>query len=303
MVIDTLMAIWNRGYGGRSAMVFSSFVLICISISLLLATTRLSWLALLPQGGAPGNQPGGNRGYVNQTAQANNSTPTIDATAESRPATGAGANACLLTPLPSKTPAARGTLVAPGTGQKSTGSGSSTAPGTSGSGGAHPTPTPNRPVTPTPRPKPTPPVTPSPGGTPTPVPTLTPISTATPAETPTPTPTIAPTEMPTPTTPPASPTVPPTATTGNGANTNGQHSLDPGGSSSTGRTGVPGRTRLPGGNGMTWNPNCFSASLAAGGSSSVMFSLPGSLWLILAGAALCTLLFCAGRWLCSHRNA
>src|SRR5712692_10716582 len=55
-MIDTLMALWNRGYGGRGILVTTAFFLICISISLLLVTVGNSITVLFPHGNAPGNQ-------------------------------------------------------------------------------------------------------------------------------------------------------------------------------------------------------------------------------------------------------
>src|SRR6266849_2632209 len=55
-MIDTLMALWNRGYGGRGILVTIAFFLICISISLLLVTLGSSITSLFPHGNAPRNQ-------------------------------------------------------------------------------------------------------------------------------------------------------------------------------------------------------------------------------------------------------
>jgi hypothetical protein len=48
-MLDTLMALWNRGYGGRGILVSIAFFIICISISLLLVTVEGSWLSWLHQ--------------------------------------------------------------------------------------------------------------------------------------------------------------------------------------------------------------------------------------------------------------
>ena len=77
MMIDTLMAVWNKGYGGRSIIVFFTFFLICISISLLLATTSLPWWALFPHGGPPNNAGTAlNSAYLTATAHAQHPSPT-----------------------------------------------------------------------------------------------------------------------------------------------------------------------------------------------------------------------------------
>src|SRR5579863_10527917 len=52
-MIDTLMALWNRGYGGKGVMVSIAFLVICISISLLLATVGGAWFM---HAGVPNNQ-------------------------------------------------------------------------------------------------------------------------------------------------------------------------------------------------------------------------------------------------------
>ncbi len=48
-MIDTLMVLWNRGYGSRWIPTLLAFLLICISISLLLATVDAAWWHILPQ--------------------------------------------------------------------------------------------------------------------------------------------------------------------------------------------------------------------------------------------------------------
>lgn len=48
-MIDTLMVLWNRGYGSRWIPALLAFLLICISISLLLVTVDAAWWHIPPQ--------------------------------------------------------------------------------------------------------------------------------------------------------------------------------------------------------------------------------------------------------------
>src|SRR5438876_9626605 len=77
-MIDTVMALWNRGYGGRGILVTIAFFLICISISLLLVSIGSSWFS---RGGAPGKH----RSIISTadltaTEQSNNIQPVADNT-------------------------------------------------------------------------------------------------------------------------------------------------------------------------------------------------------------------------------
>src|SRR5947209_1530592 len=79
-MIDTLMALWNRGYGGRGILVIIAFSLICISISLLLVSAGSSWFS---SGGR--RLPGKHisiisAGDLTATAQSNNIRPVPDNT-------------------------------------------------------------------------------------------------------------------------------------------------------------------------------------------------------------------------------
>src|SRR5438128_1693123 len=80
-MIDTLMALWNRGYGGRGIIVSTAFFLICISISLLLVSVGNSWPSLFFHDNSSGNQ----RNIISSadltaSAQSNNFQPTADDT-------------------------------------------------------------------------------------------------------------------------------------------------------------------------------------------------------------------------------
>src|SRR5437763_5469621 len=191
-MIDTLMALWNRGYGGRGILVIIAFSLICISISLLLVSAGSSWFS---SGGR--RLPGKHisiisAGNLTATAQSNNIRPVPDNTVTiySPTATVTAIPCSTTTFVVSKTPLVQ-----------------ANATRHRGSGHSRPTPTPpHSRTTPTPV-----------KATPTMRPTETPTPTATATETPTPTPTMRPTETPTPTatateTPTPMPTVRPTET-------------------------------------------------------------------------------------------
>src|SRR5579863_4397755 len=102
-MIDTLMAIWNRGYGGRGMLVSLAFLLICISISLLLVTVGSSWSALWFHQG-PSNSRSDTLGTsLTATAQSQlkiatpGGTPLVYA-----PTVTPTTNPCLLTPTTGK---------------------------------------------------------------------------------------------------------------------------------------------------------------------------------------------------------
>src|SRR5947208_3507440 len=198
-MIDTLMALWNRGYGGRGILVTIAFSLICISISLLLVSAGSSWFS---SGRLPGKHISIiSAGDLTATAQSSNIRPVADNTATIySPTPTVTANPCSTTFVVSKT---RSVQVNATRYRGSSG----------GNGYRRPTPTPpHSRTTPTPvkaTPTPTPRRTPTPGVTPTP------IETPTKTPTPTPTPTVRPTENPTPTvtaTKTPTPTVRPTKT-------------------------------------------------------------------------------------------
>ena len=55
-MIETLMALWNRGRGGRLLVMVVTFFCLCISISLLFVTVGSIW-GSLPTHGRPGGNP------------------------------------------------------------------------------------------------------------------------------------------------------------------------------------------------------------------------------------------------------
>ena len=311
-MIDTLMAVWNKGYGGRSIIVFFAFFLICISISLLLVTTSLPWGALFPQSGPP-NDSGTTLDGANLTATAHALRPSP--TAAKSPTAIAKKNPCTVTPVVSKTPVVRGTQRASGGGQNGATGGSTSTANTSG--GSQPTPTKTT-VLPTPRPTITP--SPRPGTTPTVVATNTPTPVVTPTDTPTPvppetptptlgiTPTVAPTSTPgeTPTAVPTLPILTPTVSRDNGSptptsnvpNAGGKHAITPVASADP-----SGRGSAHESGGSTLSTNCLSASLLSSGEDTAIASLAGDLWFIFGGAGLCTLLFCVGIVLFGSRRS
>src|SRR5579875_604713 len=297
-MIDTLMALWNRGYGGRSIGVFFAFILICISISLLLITSGVSLLFDLAHGGPPQNR----RTFVNSASLTASARP---------PATGptvapaATTTPCLLTPLPDKTATA-------GARNKGGNTFPRRSTGTPGQGGPRVTPTVKATSTPRPQPRPTPTLAPTvmpttiPTATPTPIPTTTP--SPTPTVTVTPTSTTTPVENPTPVDTPT-PTLTPTGTTGVPVATDTPVSaptlmpiVTPGDGSSQARIGTSGHgvhQLLPGStNAGSWgkaargSPDCLSDSVAFMGTGPVLRALEQGIWLILLGSCLSTLLFC-----------
>jgi hypothetical protein len=182
-MIDTVMALWNREYTGKGVKLFSALLILCISISLLLATESVT-----------GRTPRSNDTYLKNGLNVTEQPATGQAN-------GGGLNPAVLTP----TLAPRPYVTAPG-GEPQTLTPAATgasnnnptppqpSPGADGSPGATPasTPTPTQPP-PTPTQVPTPtPTPPPPPPTPTPTPIITPSPTsmggmtATPAATQTP---------------------------------------------------------------------------------------------------------------------
>lgn len=199
-MIDTLMALWNRGYGGRGVIVAIAFFVICISISLLLITVQGPWAAQVkrPQGMLSQRGPTGGASMT-PTRPVSGIQPVADNTVTIyAPTTTAMAQA---------TSTATSCVTAQATGQTPTRPISTPSPVID-----HPTPIPTRP-----RPTPTPTHTPQPTATPSPTmiptPTSTPSPTPSPTATPSPTPTNTPTPSPTATiTPSPTPTVTPLPT-------------------------------------------------------------------------------------------
>ena len=272
-MIDTLMALWNRGYGGRGILVTIAFSLICISTSLLLVSAGSSWFS-----------SGGRRlpakhisiisaGDLTATAQSNNIRPVADNTVTIySPTATVTANPCSTTTfVESKTPLVQ-----------------ANATRYRGSGHYRPTPTPpHSRTTPTPV-----------KATPTPTPRQTPTPGVTPTETPTPTPTVRPTETPTPTetattTSTETPTPSVTATTSTSPTVIVTGTIPPhlsgGGTPITTGTVASGQNRTSGGTDCSHNKLVDSVGLNADGS--VVATIERHLWIILGGSTLGTLCF------------
>ena len=285
-MIDTLMALWNRGYGGRGILVTIAFSLICISISLLLVSAGSSWFS-------SGRIPGKHISIISAadltaTAQSNNIRPVADNTATIySPTATVTANPCYTgTSVVSKKPSGQvnATRYRGGSG---------------GSGYRHPTPTlPHlRPTptpakltpTPTPRRTPTPGVTPTetPTRTPTPTPTETPTPTRTPTRTPTPTPGVTPTATPTPGVTPSVtatiPTSPSVIVTG---------TIPP---HVSGATPIVTGAVASGQNRTTESTDCshnkLVDSVGLNADGSVVTTIERHIWMILGGSTLGTLCF------------
>src|SRR6266566_3598815 len=281
-MIDTLMALWNRGYGGRGILVTIAFSLICISISLLLVSAGSSWFSSGGQRLPTKHISIISAGDLTATAQSNNIRPVADNTVTIySPTATVTANPCPTTFVVSKTPLVQ-----------------ANATRYRGSGHYRPTPTPPHSrttptpvkVTPTPIPRrtPTPTVTATKTPTPTPTvrPTETPTPTVTPTKTPTPTPTVRPTETPTPrasvtATIPIGPTVIVTGTI--------PPHLSGGATPITTGTVASGQNRTSGGTDCSHNKLVDSVGLNADGS--VVATIERHLWLILGGSTLGTLCF------------
>src|SRR2546427_345103 len=206
-MIDTVMAMWNRGHGGRGIMVVVTFFLICISICLLLVSVGGSWFSLFMHSHTLNDRHTA-ISPVNLTATADSNSfqpvATDTVSVSSSKATATSSPCTTVVVRASSTPVLRGSV-------------------TTYNGGSHrnvvsPTPRPPQ-IHPTPtavKAKPTPRVTPSPTPTPTetPMPTATPTATVTPTPTETPTPGITPTQT---VGKPPAPTPPPTRTETPGA--------------------------------------------------------------------------------------
>lgn len=208
-MIDTLMALWNRGYGGRGIIVSIVFFVICISISLLLITVQGPWAAGINHSKDTANQATQNTGAFTPTSQSNGIQPIADNTVTINDPTSTPTQAptpkptsvlCTATPAVGHTPTA---LTYRPTNTPKTA-----------------TPTHSRPTpTPTPRPTSTPAATATASPTATSTPTLTPSPTASSTPSPTPTatstPAVTPTSTPSPTStgsPTPTGTITPTAT-------------------------------------------------------------------------------------------
>ncbi|HEV2580283.1 MAG TPA: hypothetical protein VGT44_05475 [Ktedonobacteraceae bacterium] len=213
-MMNTMMALWNRGWRGRLSVMLLVFFSLCISISLLVITAGSAWGALFvhrPQA----NVPAGVTGTNGLTSMAGTTAISTGSTVQSAQLTATATsvqigvtNPCFVT----VTSAGMQPTVG-----RPTPKASATRSGQPGGGRPRVTPTPPHPrLTPTPtrQPSPTSSPFPTPSASPSPVVTVTvvttPIPTITPGVTPTliPTPTLLPTPSPFPTiTPTPLPTV------------------------------------------------------------------------------------------------
>ena len=296
-MIETLMALWNRGMGGRLLVMIVTFFCLCISISLLFVTVGSVWGSLLAHGRPPGEATAvTNATLITATAPPSVTTDPVVVTPAIPP------GLCLASPTE-----AHGNTARTVASRKHEKNGVPTRTATSGllhktptASPALPTVTPTTPLTPTVTPQPT--VTPIATNTPTNTPTitLTPTDTSTPGATPTPTPTLglAPIGTDTPTvtatetaTPAVTPTVPGTAPSGSptviASATGGIASKQV----HDGRPQIPG-TPVDANNGQPGQGNCLGDSLLTGGEANVLSGLQGFFWIILLSSLLGTTLFC-----------
>ncbi len=332
-MIETLMALWNRGVSGRLIVMAVTFFCTCISISLLFVTVGSAWGSLFAHG-----RPGGGETRIVDSALITVTAPTSVATSPVDATTPAiTPNPCLASPTGShgytpqvdvtrssgrsSDPAARAT-VTPAHRQKTPTPGVTVTPEPS------PTPSPTLPaVTPTVTVTPTattlPTVTPTSISTPTvtvtntPTVGITPTDTSTPGATPpvTPavTPVVTPTSVPTtgivPTdtaTPNMTPTVTVSATvTAPASSPTVMTSATPGIGSRNGHGGGPLTPGTPssGNNNQPGQGNCLSDNLATGGEGAVLSLLQNFLWIILVSSLLGTALFCAQMCRVTRRRA
>ena len=301
-MVDTLMALWNRGYRGRLMAITLIFCCMCIGISLLFITVGSAWGSIFPGGRTRGMaQNTANAAYATNTT----TTPGLYAS----PTTAASVtvpNPCVTTATgtPAKSPRASATTYdgrsgGPGYGRTATPKPSPTH--------AHPSRTPTPVVTITPSmPSPTPSPTPTlPATTPTATPTETPTVVVTPTDTSTPTTTPTATVSPTPgvsSTPTTTATSIPTVTPG-GSPTTGT-TTTPGSSHTRANDGSPIPPGTPdsgvGNGGNNLGVNCLSDNLPA--SAAMLASLRHAAWLIVGGSLLGTLLFCGKIYRISRRQ-
>jgi hypothetical protein len=300
-MIETLMALWNRGVSGRLMVMVVTFFCLCISISLLFVTVGSIWGPLLSHG-----QPGGREVRVSNPALITATAPPATATATVVGELTLPPNPCLAssTGQPGNTPRVGATRNREKSGFPSRTATSAPLRGTPQPSvtippGPSPTVsptlpavTPTVPVTPTATAQPTitPTVTTTPVNTPTVV--TSPTGTSTPGATPAPTPTvpgsiptagITPTDTPTPVT-----TATVTTTAPAGSPTGGV-------TSKQARDGRPQGPSAPAGtnSGQTGQGNCLGDTLFTGGESALLSRLQDFLWIILVSSLLGTTLFCA----------
>ncbi len=304
-MIETLMALWNRGARGRLMVMVITFFCISISISLLFVTVGSAWGSLFARGRTGGKETRlVTLVVITATVPTAVATPLVEATPTSAP------NSCLASPMGEK---GRTSLI-----DATRSSGRTSVPTVKVSATQaqrQKTPIPGVTVTPalSPIPSPTlPAVTPTvvvtptatalPTGTPTAIstPTVTPADTSTPGATPTPststpsgtvTPGVTPTAIVSPTT--MGPTSSPTAMTG----------VTPGIGSRLGRGGGPLTPGTPssGNNNQPGQGNCFSDTLVFSGEGAALSMVQNFFWMILVSSLLGTALFCAQMYRVSRR--
>src|SRR5579884_4054528 len=277
-MIDTIMALWNRGKGGRGLVALLAFVLFCICISLLLVTTVSAWSALL-HGKHQHTAAAQRTGISYQTPTGTQSGHTGISTPPQTPTQTPTPPVCSVSPTMGVSHATTPTTIVRGHKQGPYN---------------HPTPVPTRSK---PTPGPTPPKTPTPtkGNNPTPTPSPTSVPTSTPTSTPTmtttPGGTTSNTPVPSPTETPtagstASPTVDPSAT--RGTSTVGGQPLMPGG----GRAGP----------GSSSSNNCLGDSLNDSAYAAALAALEEYAWLVVGGALTATIIFCGALYRLSLRR-
>ncbi len=321
-MIQTMMALWNRGTSGRLLVMVVTFFSLCISISLLFVTVGGIWGSLLAHGRPANDSQRAVSNAVLVTATAPPSvTPTI-VQIEVTPTPALPPNPCLASPTGAHGNTAR--VAATGNnGRRNVPSGTAT------SRPLRRTPTPGATMLPSPTPTPpaaTPTITPTATNTPesTPTPTQTPTGTSTPGVSPTPTVTLTPTDT---STPGATPTPTATGTSQNTPTATATETMTPtttpivtvtptSGSptvvvSATGgiadRQEHDGRPQLPPGtpgdanNGQPGQANCLGDALMTSGETSLLSRLQDFIWVILLSSLLGTILFCGQMYRLSRK--
>ena len=305
-MIETLMALWNRGVSGRLVVMVVTFFCISISISLLFVTVGSAWGSLFARGRTGGEETHVvNAVLITATAPTAIAPTVIGATPTRVP------DPCLASP----------------TGEQ----GHTSLVDARRSGGRTSVPTARISVTPVQRQKtPVASVTVTPALSPTPsatlpavtptvvvsptattLPTVTPTVISTPTVTVTNTPTvgITPTDTSTPGATPTPPVGTPTSGIGpTGTDTPGvtptvTTSVTPGIGSRQGHGGGPLTPGTPssGSTNQQGQGNCFGATLAASGEGTALALLQNFFWLILISSLLGTALFCAQMYRVSRK--
>ncbi len=317
--MNTMMALWNRGWKGRLSVMILAFFCLCISTSLLVITAGSAWGALFMQKHATTtpthtayrlrSTPIGQPGEATATATTTQITvpnpclisATVDEQATTKPSPRTIRTSIVRsrsklhatpthtypqhTPTPVRRPSPSPTL---------------------------PAVTPTAALTPTPSSIPPPTVTPTQPPTPTSVPTIPPTPVVTPTSTPTPvvtaTDTVTPVDTPTATVTPGatvspgtqptgtptaigSPTVNPTLTGTAQSGHTGVGASIPGGSSPfTRQAGTGGASASSAYTGATGN--CLGDTLLFEGPSPLLLSLQLEFWVILSTSLAGTIIFC-----------